>query len=99
MTKLKKYTVDELMFHAFTNAEDNIQTLINSYNKCEKTPEILEYENLYNQLKNYRRKRWGRTHLEKAMNNCESKTILEILQMIEENKTKPKNNTFYVFNK
>ena len=82
MTKPKKYTVDELMFHAFTNAEDNIQTLIDSYSKCEVPPEILEYKNLYNQLKNYRRKRWGNTKLEETMNNIEYKNITELHQMV-----------------
>ena len=89
MAKLKKYKIDELMFHAFCEGEGNILGIIDSYrNTVGFEDQINEWNNLYNQMHEYRMKRWGKTHTEKCMENCKLVSIQEIHQMVENGELK-----------
>ena len=74
----KKLLVDELLRRACIYAEIDRAAFIVCYESIPDDPEAIAAQEFLDQLQAYRMKRWGKTSVEAAMDECEPVPIIEI---------------------
>lgn len=71
-----KYRIDELTHLAFVHAESEVESLIDAYGNDKEY--VNEYSDLLDQLRRYRKKRWGKTKFEVVTENAKSVPVMEV---------------------
>lgn len=75
--KSKRIPVDELTRLAFIYAQQDREAMLSCVS--ESSDEYKKVEELVEQLRNYRLKRWGRTKFECDFDNARSVSVVELL--------------------
>ncbi len=80
----KKLTVDELLRLACICAESEREEFVAAHSHIPNDPAAEEARKYLKQLRAYRNKRWGRTGLEKMIDEAEPITVAEAIRRTKE---------------
>lgn len=79
----KRIPVDELLRLACLYAEQDREGFLNCYSSMPNDPAALEAKAFLDQLRAYRKKRWGKTQLQAAMDRGEMTDVRIISKLAE----------------